>query len=557
MKTKSNLILSTLIICGLVLASLQFAIIVKADTSVENTITSNTTWTAANSPYILSAPITVDNDATLTVEAGASVDLNSYSLQVNGVLHAVGSDTAKVQFNNGKIVFSASSEEWDDQRGSGSVIEEAILNQTAISSVNAVKVSKNTINGPDDAGVGALSTGGFSIISNNTIVSTTGRGYGIIVKEGIASISGNIISGYAIGIWTASEASIQQNSILNCGCGIGVGKIIGTSFDTYQFGEVSVTLKDNTIANNYIGIGGPIFNGKVPISSIVATGEVTAQRNYIDSNTYGLALGAYGSFTYNTISNSKTAVTIYDTSGTLSPHFDSNNIIDYQQSVNQLGPKDVWMEGNYWGTTDLQSINASIHDKVDNPVLGLIYFGGASSSRYIDAPAQPPTPIPDLPTPEWSPTTNPDESATQTPTPSNGSPNSNSYFQVESNSTITELFFNSTSSELSFKVTGPSGTTGYVQYKIAKSLLASVQNVKVFLDGSQLNVNITSEGNSWLLYFAYHHSSHNVVISLAEASESRFDGTLVVWIAVPVVFCAVLVATLVFWRRKRGLASRQ
>jgi hypothetical protein len=539
-----NIIFTVAIISALIIPCLAVNGLVST-AEVSGSISSDTTWTQTGSPYTLNTSVTVANGVTLTIEAGVTVNLNGNTLQVNGILHAVGSNTYKVLFNNGNIVFSSSSVGWDDQSGTGDIIQSATLNQVLVSSINAVKVSGTTINAPDDASAGALSIGGFSIITDNMIISTSGKGYGVIVKNGLASIQGNIISGFAVGVWASSPASLQQNSILNCGVGLGIGKIIGTSFDNYEFGEVSVTVTENTFAKNYIAIGGPIFSGKVPISNVVATGEVTGTRNFIDNNTYGLALGALGSFRYNTISNSETAVTIYDTSGSLSPHFDSNNIIAYQQSVNQLGPKDVWMEENYWGTTDLQAINASIHDKIDNPVLGRIYFGGASSSRYAEAPAQPPTPVPDLPTPEWSPTDLPSESPSPTPTG-----NANNYFQVESNSSITELFFNSTSSELSFTVSGPAGTTGYVQYKIAKSLLSSVQNVKVYLDGSQLNVNISSDQDSWLLYFTYHHSSHKVLIDLSQQGSVAPESTWVIWIAVPVIAAVLLIAGVALKRRK-------
>jgi hypothetical protein len=541
-----TIIFTVAIISTLIIPCLALNGIVSAS-EVSGSISSDITWTKTGSPYTLNSSVSVASRVTLTIEAGVTIDLNGNTLQVDGTLYAVGSDTDKIVFNDGNIVFSSSSSGWDEQSGTGDIIQSATLNQVLVSSANAVKVSGTTINAPDDASAGALSVGGFSIITDNMIISTSGKGYGVIVKNGLASIQGNIISGFAVGVWASSPVSLEKNSILNCGVGLGVGKIIGTSFDNYEFGEVSVTATENTFANNYIAIGGPIFSGKVPISNVVATGEVTAKKNFIDNNTYGLALGALGSFRYNTISNSKTAVTIYDTSGSLSPHFDSNNIIEYQQSVNQLGPKDVWMEENYWGTNDLDAINASIHDKIDNSVLGRIYFGGASSSRYADAPTEPPTPVPELPTPEWSPTNLPSESSSPTPTG-----NANNYFQVESNSSITELFFNSTSSELSFTVAGPSGTTGYVQYKIAKSLLSSVQNVKVYLDGSQLNVNISSDQDSWLLYFTYHHSSHRVIIDLSQQGSVAPEGNWLIWIAVPVIVAALLIACVALKRRKQN-----
>ena len=47
--------------------------------------------------------------------------------------------------------------------------------------------------------------------------------------------------------------------------------------------------------------------------------------------------------------------------------------------------------------------------------------------------------------------------------------NGQNVFSVYSNSTITQFAFNSTSNELSFVVSGPSGTTGYVNICIPKT----------------------------------------------------------------------------------------
>jgi PKD repeat protein len=85
---------------------------------------------------------------------------------------------------------------------------------------------------------------------------------------------------------------------------------------------------------------------------------------------------------------------------------------------------------------------------------------------------------------------------------------------VESNSTVTTLAFNSNSSELAFTVSGPSGTTGYVKVTIAKNLLANAENLKVYLDGNQLNYSLTETADSWLLTFSYSHSTHRVSVYL-------------------------------------------
>jgi hypothetical protein len=85
-------------------------------------------------------------------------------------------------------------------------------------------------------------------------------------------------------------------------------------------------------------------------------------------------------------------------------------------------------------------------------------------------------------------------------------------FIVESNSTVSQLAFNSTSAELSFTVSGVEGTTGFVKATIAKSLISNGADVTVFLDGNQLNYTLTSTDESWVLLFNYSHSTHEVAV---------------------------------------------
>ena len=93
-------------------------------------------------------------------------------------------------------------------------------------------------------------------------------------------------------------------------------------------------------------------------------------------------------------------------------------------------------------------------------------------------------------------------------------------FYVESNSTITELAYNSTSSELSFTASGPSGTTGYVKVTIAKNLVPNAANMKVYLDGNSIDYSVTEQANSWQLTFNYHHSSHRLTVYLPAGESS-------------------------------------
>ena len=88
-------------------------------------------------------------------------------------------------------------------------------------------------------------------------------------------------------------------------------------------------------------------------------------------------------------------------------------------------------------------------------------------------------------------------------------------FSVISNSTVSQLAFNSTSQELTFTVSGPSGTHGFANVTIAKTLISDVSALKVYLNGTAINYTINDLTYYWLIHFTYHHSTHKVVLDFA------------------------------------------
>ena len=122
-------------------------------------------------------------------------------------------------------------------------------------------------------------------------------------------------------------------------------------------------------------------------------------------------------------------------------------------------------------------------------------------------------------------------------------------FSVESNSTVSQLAFNSTSRELSFTVSGASGTTGYANIYIAKSLVSNIADLTLSLDGAQMNYTASSLGDSWLLQFTYHHSTHRVSINLG--SVPFIPPQLITPLSLSILAGALVIITILFVVRLR------
>jgi hypothetical protein len=133
-----------------------------------------------------------------------------------------------------------------------------------------------------------------------------------------------------------------------------------------------------------------------------------------------------------------------------------------------------------------------------------------------------------------------------------------SVFSVTSNSTLSAFSFDFTNKELSFQVSGDNATTGYVNVYVPKSLMNDISGLTVHLDNSQIDFNAQPQGDGWMLYFTYHHSSHMVKISLNSSSSQTSSTPLltfgiaetVILVVMGIILAVVAVVTFVSLSRK-------
>lgn len=70
-----------------------------AQTNVSGIIASNTTWSKANSPYVVTGNVLVNSGVTLTIEPGVTIKVNrNFYIKVEGALNAVGLSNSKIVF---------------------------------------------------------------------------------------------------------------------------------------------------------------------------------------------------------------------------------------------------------------------------------------------------------------------------------------------------------------------------------------------------------------------------------------------------------------------------
>ena len=125
-------------------------------------------------------------------------------------------------------------------------------------------------------------------------------------------------------------------------------------------------------------------------------------------------------------------------------------------------------------------------------------------------------------------------------------------FTVASNSTITEFAFNSTTRQLSFQATGPTGTKGYVQITLAKSLIPDLSELKVFVDEKQVTFSSQAVDDYYVLALAYSHSTHNIRVDLAQETNPS-ESALPTWViyAAPIIVVIVAIVGIGLWIKRK------
>lgn len=528
------LLIVILLIESAVFASPQFGL-VQASTDVSETITSDTTWTMANSPYMLNSSVKVDIEITLTIEPGVIIDLNNYPLQVNGVLIARGSSNEKISFNNGQIDLTSNCTSWNEQTGQGTIIENSIINRTSIAISNSPKIINNIIYGvvfPGTAGVISIYNGSPNIINNTVYVATLV--YSIHVLGGSPIIAYNTLNGGIGGDENQQTTQILNNVIMgeviiDAGCPIIANNII-IGFKRSYPSENSSTVTDTDSICGGIGLTGYNFGEHKLYNAVISNNTINGCRygicwnagggaiiegnSIINCAEKGLLIGSNAIIRNNLISNTPIGIEIFnfnrDDASPLDPQYpptifnnDFENITKY--IIYSYCCANLNMTYNWWGTTDTQTINQKIYDHMYDSSLGIINFIPFSTA---------PNTITITIEPTLSPTTNSTPTISPSTTPYlNG-------FLIESNSTVSAFSFNNTPPEILFTVSGPNGTKGYIKLSIAKTFMPNADAIKVYLDGNQTTYNLVPTDTAWIIAFSYSHSEHQVIINSIQTANN-------------------------------------
>lgn len=280
MKKSLSVVLSMLIlVIGLVLVGSVPVDIVHASVPVTGIIGS-TTWTKANSPYILTGNVLVSNGAILTIEPGVTVNLNGFYIMLNGTLRAKGTNIDRITFNGGSVIFTNFSVPLNDQFGGVNLIENAVFTNGSVLSSSSIMVNSTYINGN-------ITTVGSSAVINNNITN------GLDVR-GACSVTNNIITST---VYASGSCTLSNNTIT----GSVTSKDYVTVTNNIINGNINVnggTVSHNTISGQVRGGGSQALDGNIALISFndvrsgifLSIGSSTVLNNTIKADDIGINL---------------------------------------------------------------------------------------------------------------------------------------------------------------------------------------------------------------------------------------------------------------------------
>ena len=290
--------------------------VASADTNVSGVISTDTTWTLSDSPYIVTGSTLVNSGVNLTVEPGVVVRFDSgVGLQINGTLIAIGTDTDNITFTSNQstpaagdwayIFFTDSSTDAaydaDGNYTDGSILEYCVVEYTgsvtSLDNHGALRMDNAhpfinycTIMDNSAAGINAYNLTGTLKVTNSTISDNTGGGISVSsTGAGITTISNNTINNN-----TGSIFYFESGPFVYTFSGSGIFVRGGTTI-----------ISNNTVSNNTASAtGGGIF---------VFWGTTTISNNIVSNNNNSSGIHLYyyyildttfsGTISDNTISN--------------------------------------------------------------------------------------------------------------------------------------------------------------------------------------------------------------------------------------------------------------
>jgi len=359
-------------------------------TNVSGRISTNTTWSRANSPYLVVDDVMVETDIFLTIEAGVEVRFASgKNLIIDGAFIAQGNSTHKITFTSNSATPKLG--DWGTIRFRDSSIDNACIIDWAIIEYaragvtlyrSSPKIDNSTFRFNTD-GLYSESEG-IARISNAVFHNNTSSGVsGSLSYTTRSEISDSLIQNNAYGVNSyGGSLTIQNSNISKNTYGVRANNVriqeTVISYNTYGVWVYGTSqILGSNISYNTDGITAGGYGTSVYISKSVIS----------ENNDKGISPEwYYGDYAYATFAISYSSITGNKGNGIISKGSSGTNTIHFSNLYNNT-PYDVYnaapysgtygdvnATNNWWGTTDTAQIDQKIYDYYDNFDLKKVFY---------------------------------------------------------------------------------------------------------------------------------------------------------------------------------------
>jgi hypothetical protein len=331
-----------------------------AATNVSGLLNGSINWTKANSPYIVTADLLINEGAALIIEPGVEVRVDpGVNFYVDGGIRAIGLVTDPIIFTS-----SLASPKRDSWKGLN-IRNAGIADSATFEYCHFYSAAK-----------GVYLAGNYASVTR-CIFSECDRALELFALPDWF-VGNNIVKNCTWGIRTGDKGTVSANEVSNVFGGLqvyGNSNTVGNYVHDCGFGidhSEGLAPGGGEIANNKV-VNAKDFGFRLYHSGIPGG----LHNNFAAYCGIGYALdGPNCSVRNNTGVYNKTGIQVNTMNGAIKDNCIGNSS---QWNVKLLGSWSVDLTGNYWGTTDTTLLHAGMYDFYDDFVTGKAFITPALS----------------------------------------------------------------------------------------------------------------------------------------------------------------------------------